>query len=188
VGKSSFAYHRPVVPSPPSDDRVEFGDEGRLWRSALLPDDLLEPVQVALYRLVTRFDERLEARVAPVTARPVLTNPILSHMKAQKVEAHLAFMFVQRVGDARLARFQVQANFRQPFLCAVAQREQRCQVRVQDDEIVGVPDERRRVGRGHAAGDGCLKTMQSDVTQQGRQYAPYNGSPALYVIELVSKA
>ena len=68
-------------------------------------DGLCHLPQVSLLGFLAGLDDGLE----PLSAA-VLASKELADGEAEKVEAHSTFVLVERVGDAGLAGFQVQAH------------------------------------------------------------------------------
>jgi len=118
--------------------------------------------------------ERLSARRAS-GAR--VAHRKLTDRAAQEVEAHLALMLVQGVGDARLAWLELQSYLCQPGAQRALGRFHTLRVRVEDDQIIRIADEPGAPSFGwHGSRGHLFHAVESDVTQQRADYPSYNSA------------
>src|SRR5712692_9302296 len=173
--------HGAVVVGPAGDDRVEQADEIALSCRFVPADELRQLRPVAFHCLCTGRDERLEA---PSPRRVVLARPVLANLEAEEVEAGLAPFLFERVGDAGLRLAQLQSDAFKPCLRQLTTVLDHGAVPVEDDQIIGVPDDlglpmelTARLFRIPSRPDRELSTevlfesVQGDVGQQRRQHA-----------------
>ena len=155
------------VAAPPSDDRIERQDEVCLSGRLVLRDDFSNPALMPVNRLRAGFADSFEAE-------PGRADGILSDVVTQEVEAHCPSVTVERVDDAGFTRLQFQPHAFEflrdeglALLYGLA-------VRVENHQIIGVADHRRRgLLAGKRPFDALLQTVQSNVGQQGREYSSY---------------
>jgi len=154
----------PIVLRPASNLRIQNGDKSGLRCTPVLTNDLSYLCRVSLHCLIARCDEGFEARLSSIGAGTVLAHLVLTDVEAKKVETDFPFMLAQRVSDAGLGEFEVQAYSRQPGFGTSSPFLQRLQVLAQGDQVIRISDNADPV----AAGD-CryrlFETMQGDVGQ-----------------------
>ena len=92
-------------------------------------NDVCYRLQVTLLGRPAGLDELLEAASALMFA-----GWELAHREAEKVEAHVALMGVQRVGNVGLFVIEAQFHLRQPICGLRLQGQQRLQVGVQNHQ------------------------------------------------------
>ena len=130
-------HHRPVVGRPAPDFGVQQPDQLLLTRRAVVTDHRPQVRRVSLDGLFAGGHargeaERLSARRAS-GAR--VAHRKLTDRAAQEVEAHLALMLVQGVGDPRLAWLELQSYLCQPGAQRALGRFHTLHVRVEDDQV-----------------------------------------------------
>ena len=90
-------------------------------------------------------------------------------MKAEEVETESTVVGFKGMADVGLVGMEFQAQGCQPICRHLAQVLQRSQVGMQDDEVVGIADERGgRLGRAGLT-DGGLEAVQRDVGEERRE-------------------
>ena len=86
--------------------------------------------------------------------------------EAEEVKAYAPFVFIERVGEVSFCGLQGQSHFSEPAFYHRTRRQERFQVFVQDDEVVGVTDEHGAVTLGEGCSQGSFEAVQGDVGKQ----------------------
>ena len=125
------------VTTPAADDRIKRQDEGRLSGRLVLRHDFSNPALMPVNRLRAGLDDSLETE-------PGHADGILSDVVTQEVAAHRPSVTVERVDDAGFTRLQFQPHafefLRDESLTVLYG----LSVRVENHQIIGVADHRRR--------------------------------------------
>jgi len=152
--KDAFGDGSAKVQRPAATDRVESGDERRLGRAAILVDDLFDTLQVSLLRVFAGFDDGFEAWLAAKGAGAILADAMLADVEAEKVEPDIALVCVEGMRDAGFAGFEFESHLSQSGFGTVFEVEEHLEVIAENDEIIGVANNRSGMSSGRSLGAG----------------------------------
>jgi len=156
---------------PPPDLGIQDPDELVLPRGPVTPDHRRQVADVSLLRCFAGSDDRLEAKrlTVSVSSRAVLSDWKLTHRKPKEVEPHVSMVFMERVGDPRLRRFEFQTHAHQPLAGETLTLLNDGQIVMYNHKVVGI----HHNGRLRAPiRKGCtqmiFEAMESDVGEERR--------------------
>ena len=134
---------------------------------------------MAFHGLFAWRDDRFETKwfASRVLSRMRFSYRKLSDGPPQKVEAYMALIFPQGMGDFRLAGFEFQSHRAQPCLQKTFDFLHSCLRWMKNDQIIGVTDELRdallvREGSSYH----CFDSMQGDIHEERGCHSSLRGA------------